>query len=106
MTKHKIAYLAVVLLVITGSMVSSCEGGREVERPNIILCMADDLGWGDVGYNGNQVILTPNLDQMAAEGIRFNRFYSGSSVCSPTRGVSLQAGILTAMEFIPQISAI
>ncbi len=59
------------------------------DRPNIILCMADDLGWGDTGFNGNKIIKTPNLDAMAAAGIRFTRFYSGGSVCSPTRGTCL-----------------
>lgn len=54
--------------------------------PNIILLMSDDQGWGDVGYNGNAVIQTPQLDAMAAEGIRLDRFYSASPVCSPTRG--------------------
>lgn len=51
---------------------------------NIILIMADDLGWGDTGYNGS-IYATPNLDAMAANGIKFNRFYSASAVCSPTR---------------------
>ncbi len=55
------------------------------ERPNVILIMADDLGWGDVGYNGNTLIQTPHLDQMAREGVRFDRFYSASAVSSPTR---------------------
>ena len=55
------------------------------QKPNIILIMADDLGWGDVGFNGNRQIKTPNLDKMASEGIRFTRFYSASAVCSPTR---------------------
>ena len=54
-------------------------------RPNIILMMADDLGWGDTGYNGNKIIKTPYLDQMAAEGVQMNRFYAASAVCSPTR---------------------
>ena len=58
-------------------------------RPNIILCMSDDQGWGDVGYNGHPVLRTPHLDRMAREGIRFDRFYAGSSVCSPTRGSCL-----------------
>ena len=58
-------------------------------RPNVVLLMADDLGWGDVGYNGNKIIKTPNLDQMAKEGIRFDRFYSASAVCSPTRASCL-----------------
>ncbi len=58
-------------------------------RPNIVLMMADDLGWGDTGFNGNRVIKTPNLDQMSREGITFTRFYAASSVCSPTRGACL-----------------
>lgn len=56
------------------------------ERPNIILIMADDQGWGDVGYNGHSYLKTPNLDKMAANGAQFNRFYAASAVCSPTRG--------------------
>jgi len=55
-------------------------------KPNIILCMTDDQGWGDTGYNGHPVLRTPNLNQMANDGIRFDRFYSGAPVCSPTRG--------------------
>ena len=74
------------LILILLSLVSC---NLKNDRPNIILCMADDLGWGDVGYNGNPKIQTPNLDEMAASGIQFNRFYSGSSVCSPTRGSCL-----------------
>ena len=48
--------------------------------------MADDQGWGDIGYAGHPVIKTPNLDAMAAAGFRFNHFYSAAPVCSPTRG--------------------
>lgn len=59
------------------------------KNPNIILIMCDDLGWGDTGFNGNVKIQTPNLDRMAGKGIVFNRFYSASAVCSPTRGSCL-----------------
>lgn len=55
------------------------------ERPNIVLVMADDQGWGQVGYNGHPTLKTPNLDAMARAGIRFNRFYAAGPVCSPTR---------------------
>jgi len=55
-------------------------------RPNIILCMADDQGWGDVAYNGHKVLKTPTLDSMASAGLRFDRFYAAAPVCSPTRG--------------------
>lgn len=58
-------------------------------RPNIILCMADDQGWGDTSYNGHPILKTPVLDEMARQGIRFDRFYSGAPVCSPTRGSCL-----------------
>ncbi|MBT2162071.1 sulfatase-like hydrolase/transferase [Zobellia sp. KMM 6746] len=56
------------------------------ERPNIILLMADDQGWGDTGYNGHPHLRTPNLDEMASNGAVFERFYAASAVCSPTRG--------------------
>jgi len=56
-----------------------------VPTPNIILAMADDMGWGDPGYNGNPVIRTPNLDLLSTAGLRFDRFYA-PTVCSPTRG--------------------
>lgn len=58
-------------------------------KPNIIMCMTDDQGWGDVGYNGNPIAKTPNLDRMAEEGLRFDRFYAAASVCSPTRASCL-----------------
>lgn len=56
------------------------------DRPNIILCMTDDQGWGDVGYNGHSYLKTPHLDRMHAEGVTFTRFYAGAAMCSPTRG--------------------
>ncbi|MHC4176172.1 MAG: sulfatase-like hydrolase/transferase [Planctomycetota bacterium] len=56
------------------------------ERPNIVLVMADDQGWGDMAYNGHPVLKTPNFDRMAAEALRFDRFYAAAPVCSPTRG--------------------
>lgn len=55
-------------------------------KPNIILCMADDQGWGDMAYNGHPVLMTPNFDDMADMGLRFDRFYAAAPVCSPTRG--------------------
>ena len=51
--------------------------------------MTDDQGWGDTGYNGHPVLKTPNLDAMARDGIRFDRFYAGAPVCSPTRGSAI-----------------
>ncbi len=60
-----------------------------MSKPNIILVMTDDQGWGDVAYNGNEVVKTPHLDAMASEGVRLDRFYAAAPVCSPTRGSCL-----------------
>lgn len=55
------------------------------DRPNIILMMSDDHGWEETGYNGHPYVKTPVLDEMAATGLRLDRFYAASPVCSPTR---------------------
>ncbi|NQZ56111.1 MAG: sulfatase-like hydrolase/transferase [Lentisphaeraceae bacterium] len=55
------------------------------EKPNIILIMTDDQGWGQTGYMNHPLLKTPNLNAMAANGLRFNRFYASAPVCSPTR---------------------
>jgi len=68
----------------------TAESSRNTHHnPNIILCMTDDQGWGDTGYNGHPVLQTPNLDDMAHHGLRFDRFYAAAPVCSPTRGSCL-----------------
>lgn len=56
-------------------------------RPNVILILADDLGYGDLGCFGQEKIRTPNLDRLAAEGTRFTHAYAGATVCSPSRSV-------------------
>ena len=65
--------------------ISIIHAAESAPRPNIILCMTDDQGWGDVSYNGLKKIQTPNLDAMAAAGLRFDRFYAAHPSCSPTR---------------------
>ncbi|WP_460166846.1 sulfatase family protein [Thermostilla marina] len=82
-------FVRAVVAVFCLAVLICARRGSSGERPNIILMMADDLGWGDTGYNGHPVIKTPNLDQMSREGLRFDRFYAGSAVCSPTRGSCL-----------------
>ncbi|MDP7106760.1 MAG: sulfatase-like hydrolase/transferase, partial [Roseibacillus sp.] len=59
------------------------------QKPNIVLVMADDMGWGQTGYYNHPVLKTPHLDAMAAGGLRFDRFYAGGPVCSPTRATVL-----------------
>ena len=60
------------------------------EKPNFIVVMADDLGFGDLGIYGSTLIDTPNLDRMAREGIYFDSFYASANVCTASRG-----GLLT-----------
>tara|TARA_A200000113_G_scaffold210351_1_gene210133 strand:- start:933 stop:2360 length:1428 start_codon:yes stop_codon:yes gene_type:complete len=66
------------------TLVLTCQP-PQTETPNIILIMADDQGWGDVGYNAHPHLKTPHLDAMAHNGAVFSRFYAAGSVCSPTR---------------------
>ncbi|MGB0745105.1 MAG: sulfatase-like hydrolase/transferase, partial [Opitutales bacterium] len=55
--------------------------------PNLIWVMADDLGWAELGSYGQKVIMTPHLDRMAEEGLRFTQYYAGATVCAPSRSV-------------------
>jgi arylsulfatase A-like enzyme len=98
--KYVIAILSTV--VVFSAYAQDSMKKSDPKKPNIILIMCDDLGWGDVGFNGNKDIKTPNLDRLAAKGTKFNRFYSAGAVCSPTRASCLtgrnpfRMGIYTA----------
>lgn len=76
--KRLLALLACLALL-------AASGAAAQNRPNIIFVMADDMGWGQTGYRGHPVLKTPALDEMASAGLRFERFYAGNPVCSPTR---------------------
>ena len=78
-------------LLICLILLSSFSSTKADERPNIIIILCDDLGYGDLSCYGNEVIRTPNIDKLASEGIRFTSFYSSSPVCSPSR-VGLMTG--------------
>ncbi|MGV3484178.1 MAG: sulfatase [Planctomycetaceae bacterium] len=72
------------------SSVQTSGAAAEGERPNIVLILADDLGWADLACSGNRFNETPHIDRLASEGVRFTNFYAGP-VCSPTRA-NLQSG--------------
>lgn len=83
--KYSDFLLLVCLISLGGVKLNAQTSG---EKPNIIIILADDLGWGDVGFHGSE-IMTPNLDKLAGEGVILNHFYT-APICSPTR-----AGIMT-----------
>ena len=74
--RHLVA-LAFALLLAPGAALAA-------DHPNVIIFLADDLGWADVGYHGEDVIQTPSIDRIANEGVQLDRFYS-TPICSPTR---------------------
>ncbi len=86
--------LAVLLTLAACSPAPAPEPAATPTLPNILLIVADDLGYGDLGSYGQAEIQTPRLDQLAAEGLRFTDFYAGSTVCAPSRS-ALMTGMHT-----------
>ena len=83
-----LAIAATAATVVAAQQRAPARAGS-AERPNIVFVLADDLGYGELGSYGQRRIRTPRLDRLAAEGIRFTQFYSGSTVCAPSRGTFL-----------------
>ncbi len=88
MTAHKLgrrAFLKSLGAVAVSAAAGAAAAGRSWEKPNIVFIITDDLGYADLGCYGSQAIDTPNIDRMAAEGMRFTDAYSGCTVCAPAR---------------------
>ena len=79
--------LAGLALALVPSVFDTAGAQAPARPPNIVFILADDLGYGDIGPNGQKRIETPSLDRMAREGMRFTQFYAGSPVCAPSRSV-------------------
>ena len=96
-------FLAFALFSCSGSVEQEEQGGPGselvTEKPNIVFILADDLGIGDLGCYGQQKIRTPNLDRMAAMGMRFTQHYAGATVCAPSRSV-IMTGLHTGHTYI------
>ncbi|MDD4632523.1 MAG: sulfatase-like hydrolase/transferase, partial [Proteiniphilum sp.] len=73
------------IIILSGSKPKKRLETKHEEYPNIILLMGDDHGWDEVGYNGHPFVKTPILDEMAKNGVRFDRFYAAHPNSSPTR---------------------
>lgn len=97
-----ISIISILLIALTSLNKNGEKHGTEIkkaEKLNVIYILADDLGYGDLGCYGQQKIRTPNIDKMAAEGIKFNQFYAGSTVCAPSRS-ALMTGLHTGHNYI------
>ena len=75
------------LTALSTLLIFAASALAQVPKPNIILILADDLGYGELGSYGQTIIRTPHLDRLAAEGMRFTQFYAGNTVCAPSRSV-------------------
>src|SRR3954447_4677563 len=73
------------LAFVAASLLSQPSIAAESRPPNIVLILADDLGWGDVGFNGRKEWATPNIDRLAAQGTMFRRWYTAGVTCAPSR---------------------
>src|ERR1035438_1422472 len=95
--------LLVGLVAIAGAFSLCAQPGYALHpaerKPSIIFILADDLGYGDLGCYGQTKIKTPNLDKLAAEGMRFTSFYAGSTVCASSR-CALMTGLHTGHAII------
>lgn len=76
-----------IVIIVLAVVVGACQvtPNKETKRPNVVLIVADDLGWMDLGYTGSSFYETPNIDALAASGMIFTDAYAAAPVCSPTR---------------------
>lgn len=89
---------------VTFASYLNCTSNKPESPPNIVIIFTDDQGYADLASYGSEELKTPNLDQMAAEGMRFTDFYAASSVCSPSRG-ALLTGCYAQRVGIPEVLA-
>ncbi|RPD41692.1 arylsulfatase [Chitinophaga barathri] len=90
MHKKRLLFSGSCIILLAGLCFSGTPAGKTVsEKPNIILILADDMGYGDLGCYGQQMIHTPNIDALARGGMRFTSHYTGSTVCAPSREAML-----------------
>ena len=78
--KSKSRMVIFMLLCVSGSQLATA-----AERPNFLLIVADDATWRDFGFTGNKDVKTPNLDQLATEGMQFTQMFTSATTCSPSR---------------------
>lgn len=101
--KNVVLLIAISAAVFAGKRTAAANAERKILPPNIVVIIADDLGWADVGYNGNTFFETPSIDKLSAEGMVFNRFYPSAANCAPSRA-SLLTGMYSPRHqvYVPQ----
>jgi arylsulfatase A-like enzyme len=85
MKNRYITSLLVALLLASLTTLRAAESAKSPTKPNIVYILLDDAGYGDFGCYGQKTLLTPNVDRLASEGMKFTRHYAGSTVCAPSR---------------------
>ncbi len=95
------ASLAIATAQAAGAQAARSQAvhAQAARAPNIIFVLADDLGYGDLGCYGQKKFGTPNVDRVAAEGVRFTQVYAGSTVCAPSR-CALMTGLHTGHAYV------
>lgn len=101
----KINFLFVATLwlgLLQTNSLSTASAADTPDRPNVVMILADDLGFGDVGFNGSGEVLTPHLDALASQGLQFTRMRANCTVCSPTRA-ALLSGVYPDRAGVPGV---
>lgn len=93
------SYLKITFLLFLINLSLLASTKKKIKKPNIIFILADDLGYGEVGVYGQKKMLTPQLDKMASEGMKFTHHFSGAPVCAPSRA-TLMTGQSQAIGFV------
>ena len=91
------------MLLSTFYLIQCIVSEAHIEKPNIVIMLADDLGYGDIGAYGHPTSTTPNLDMLAREGLLFTQFYTASPVCSPSRAALLTGRLQTRTGVWPYV---
>ena len=91
--RHSVLFPVALLLTPLAALADAVPA-RPTAKPNIVYILVDDAGYGDFGSYGQKILLTPNVDRLASEGMKFTRHYAGAAVCAPSRGV-LMTGLHT-----------
>jgi arylsulfatase A-like enzyme len=97
-TKNILAF-AILLVAIGMQAQETKKSSKTNKKPNIVFILADDMGYNELGSYGGKIIETPNIDQLAKEGMKFSNHYSGSNICAPSRG-TLMTGKHTGHAYI------